>query len=119
MDDSLHYYYIAMECFEAGNLDEAIVNFEKSFIIEPHYKTCERLAICFKITKQIDSYKKYTELAYIYNPKSDKTAVEYSQMLIDFGQINEAKKVLYLILSRNPSYGPARKLINMIDNPQK
>ncbi|OQX25557.1 MAG: hypothetical protein BWK80_14995 [Desulfobacteraceae bacterium IS3] len=50
------------------------------------------------------------EQAYRLNPKNDKIATEYAGLLFMRGDFFSVKKVLEEILSRNPSYGPGRKL---------
>jgi len=50
------------------------------------------------------------EQAYRMNPKNDKIGTEYAGLLFRRGEFFSVKEVLEEILSRNPSYGPGRKL---------
>ena len=50
------------------------------------------------------------EQAYRLNPKNDKIGTEYAGLLFRRGDFFSVKEVLEEILSRNPSYGPGRKL---------
>jgi len=111
MNDSLYYYGMGVDLFEKGSFEEAITLFEKSYAQSPHFKTCERLALCYKRLNKTEEYKKYIRLAYEINPKSDKTAVEYAAVLQNSGQPDKAREILSCVLERNPTYGPATGLL--------
>lgn len=42
--DSLHYYLIGIECLNKGHLDDAIINFNESLMLEEHFKTYQKKA---------------------------------------------------------------------------
>ncbi len=111
MKDSLYYYGLGVEAIEKNNYSEAIDNFLKSLAIRAHFKTYERLYYCYLNLGMISKSKECIEKAYKLNDKNDKVSVEYSQILFKEGLFDEALEILQCVLLRNPSYGPAKKLL--------
>ena len=115
--DSTYLYGLGMECFEKNELQKALGFFQKSIEIEPHFKTYERMFVCFnKLGSRIEA-KECIKRAFQLNDKNDKVTVEYVSILIEENSIDEAVLVLNDLLKRNPTYGPAKKLLDKI-NPQ-
>jgi len=108
--DSYHYYCIGLEQFEKGEFEAALENFFKSSEIEPHFKTYERTAHVLRKLRRFEEADRFLEQAYRLNPKNDKIGTEYAGLLFRRGDFFSVKEVLDEILSRNPSYGPGRKL---------
>ncbi|MDM8523215.1 tetratricopeptide repeat protein [Desulfococcaceae bacterium HSG8] len=114
--DSYHYYRIGLEYFESGELESALESFLRSSESEPHFKTCVRTAHVLRELKRFEEADRFLEQAYRLNPKNDKTGIEYAELMLKRGQTFPAKKILNDIIRRNPTYGPARRLLTELVN---
>jgi tetratricopeptide (TPR) repeat protein len=114
--DSKYYYGLGLECFESGDVEKALEHFRKSLEIKPHFKTYERMYQCYKKMNKTYEAKECIEKAFYMNDKNDKVAIEYIRLLIQEGNIILSKKLLNGVLERNPSYDPAKKLLQTIGN---
>lgn len=114
--DSYHYYCTGLTDFEKGEFECALENFLKSSELDPHFKTYERISHVLRKLNRFEEADYFMEEAYLLNPKNDKTATGYSELLLRRGETGPAKDILNEIICRNPSYGPARRLIAEIAN---
>lgn len=95
---------------EEGEYQAAAVKFNES-LKEPHFKTYERLYRCYIALGEHEIAFSTIKNAYRLNPRNDLTALEYARMLTE-SDIGKAGTVLAGILARNPSYKPAKVMLN-------
>ncbi len=100
----MEYYFKGSEEFDKRNYLLAIEYFELSNKIEEHFKTYERLFQCWKELSNTKQAFACIEKAYILNPKNDKTAYEFAEMVVESGNNELAQDILQSILQRNPTY---------------
>ena len=105
--DSYYYYRIGNDNLEKGQIEKAIENFSKSCELNEHFKTYERLYLCYCKLLETDKAYKSIEYAYNLNNVNDKTAYLYAKSLISKGNIKRGNEILKEILSRNASYKKA------------
>lgn len=112
------YYNLGNESLENSDYKTAVDFFEKFNSISEHYKTYEKLFLCWK---KLDEYSKAYEClkkAYQLNPKSDKLSVMYAKELSERIDFKTAKKILSETLKRNPAYKPVEKLLDTISRKE-
>lgn len=97
---------------ENGDYRAAMRYFKVSSEQDAHFKTYECMHQCHLSLNEPDKAFSCIETAYKLNPRSDKTAVEYSGMLLYYGRKDEAEKILQETICRNPVYKPAEKKLN-------
>ncbi len=114
--DSFYYYSIGLKCFKDEDFDGAIENFNQSLKLDEHFKTYHRIAEIFE--KQGLFKESYTALekAYGLNPRNDKLATSFAGTLQKNGNTKRAKEILNETLKRNPSYGPAKRMLEQFYN---
>ena len=112
--DAYYLYGMGLEQYEQGNYSKAIEYFEQSNAIEEHFKTYERLFECWKKLGKTEKANSCIEIAYRMNPRNDKTAFEYAEMLAGSGDTERALAVLDEISERNPSCKKAREFAEHI-----
>ncbi len=113
--DSYYYYQIGIQYLERGEIEQAIINLEKSISLKNHFKTYQILHECYmKVGKDEQSYH-YIYLAYCENPRNDKVAFLYAKALFQKKDIVASKKIVNEILERNTSYLPAVRLLEEIE----
>ncbi len=108
--DGCYYYSLGSSKREDGETEGAIACFKKSLEKEEHFKTHHRLSLLYEENSLHGKAEYHLEKAYSLNTNNDKVAVEYAAMLIAKNKINDAQKILSVILTRNKSYGPAVRL---------
>ena len=114
-DPSYVLYNQGVFAMEQGDFEKAYGKMVRSAIINPHFKTYERLyAISLKIQKKDEAFS-YIEKAFELNPNSSKTATLYAQELVGRGELIRAKTILVEVLIQNSTYGPAHKLLDSLD----
>lgn len=116
--ESCDYYYIAIESLEKSDYKSAIDFFEKSDSISEHYKTYEKMFLCWK---KLDEHSKAYEClkkSYHLNPTSDKVSVMYAEELSERMDLETARKILSETLKRNPTYKPDEKLLDTISRKE-
>ena len=113
MEESYLYYCKGVCEYEKGNYQEAISFFLKSCSLMPHYKTFERLAFCYLKLNSIHDYERYIKSAYNLNTNNDKVATEYAEIISDVNT-DSARLILSQVLKRNPTYEPAKALLDKI-----
>jgi lipopolysaccharide biosynthesis regulator YciM len=119
IEKSYETYCLGQNAYEKGEFEKALEYFYESLACNEHYKTYEKIYYCLKVlNKQLEA-RKYLELAYNLNKNNDKITVEYSQMLIDEGKKELSKTLLEGLLKRNPSYGPAKRALEVLTNLDK
>ncbi|MEW6173812.1 MAG: tetratricopeptide repeat protein [Bacillota bacterium] len=116
VEDSNYYYGIGLEHLEKGEVEEALVQFQFSLSLMPHFKTYERLYECYKRIGRNQEAFDCLEKAFEMNNRNDKVAVEYIRLLMERGQCSQAVSMLKKVLERNPTYGPAVRLSDSIKN---
>lgn len=76
--------------------------------MEHHFKTYEKLYCCYKNVNQDSLADYYIKRAYEENNNNDKTAYLYAKTLMEKNKKEEAKKLFFNILKRNPTYKKAK-----------
>ena len=114
MVDAYEYYLKGSEEYDKGNYTEAISCFERSNEIEEHFKNYKRLYSCLMHLGNTQKAFACIERAYQLNPRNDKTAFEYAQMLAESGDSISAQQVLAGIIQRNPDYNKAAALADSL-----
>jgi len=109
-------YQLGRECYDNENIEKALEYFFRSLAVEPHFKTYEMIYHCLSKLGKKHEAREYIEKAYNENKNNDKVAVEYSTVIFDDGNIDLSAKLLNEVLQRNPTYGPAKKLLEKIRN---
>ena len=108
-------YLAGNDCLKKSDYISAINFFTTSNSLEPHYKTFEKLFLCYYSINQMEKAFDCISCSYNINNKNDKTALEYAKMLVEYKHdYFLAKEILLDILQRNPSYKPAKKLLSYI-----
>ncbi len=108
-------YLAGNSFFKNQDYTSAIHYFTLSCDAEPHFKTYEKLYLCYRALNNTDMAFNCINKAFDINGKNDKVAFEYAQLLISYkNDLTEANKILENILERNPSYKPAKELLNRI-----
>lgn len=117
MNGGYEHYLEGCVLLDSGDYSEAVVKFSESFEEMPHFKTYERLGECYTALGDLENSFDCVSAAYSLNPRSDKTALRYAELLIRYkNDFSRAREVLAEILARNPSYKPARILLDEIGN---
>ena len=117
MNGGYELYLEGCELLECGKYREAAARFMQSLGEMPHFKTFERLGECYSAMDDSEKAFEYAEAAYSLNPRNDKTAFRYAELLLQYkNDIPKAKNVLTGILARDPSYKAARELLDKINS---
>jgi len=114
-DRDMYYYNLGMKCLEQEDYERSLAYFEQSLSICSHYKTCSRIAQVLKVLGREEEAESYIVRAYEENQKSDKAALVYAELLLKNGQTELTRTILEKLLSRNPTYGPAQRLMKQMD----
>ncbi|MCR4643332.1 MAG: hypothetical protein K5697_15060 [Lachnospiraceae bacterium] len=109
--DAYELYGLGREEYDKGNYSAAIGYFERSNLVDEHYKTYEMLFRCWKILEEREKAKACIERAYELNPYNDKTAFEYAEFHAEAGDKETAKAVLKKLIERNPTYKKAAQYL--------
>jgi tetratricopeptide (TPR) repeat protein len=103
-------YLLGMASFEKKDYQEALGHFHRSLELDSHFKTCQRIAEVLYALGQAAEAETYIEKAFHLNPNNSQAATHYTELLVKRGFNEDAKEILDDILSRNPTYGPAKRL---------
>lgn len=114
--EAIDYYCLGTESLEKSDYISAINFLEISNNISEHYKTYEKLFLCFKKLDECSKAYECLRKSYLLNPKSDKISVMYAKELSERMDFETAKEILSETLKRNPTYKPAEKLLDTITN---
>lgn len=105
--------------FDSFRNIDAIPYLEESLVLDDHFKTRELLGECFEVAGDFDralfEYTKAVEL----NPRSNRTCCLLGSLLFITGKKTEARDIIVEVLSRTPTYGPAKDLLSMMDSRSK
>ena len=74
MDRAYRYYLAACTLLECKNASEALELFQKSLALDKHFKTLEKISLCYQQLGSIDLALEYIESAFNANPRNNKTA---------------------------------------------
>ena len=85
MDRAYSYYLAACTLLECKNVSEALKLFQKSLMLDKHFKTLEKISLCYQKLGSINMALKYIELAFDANPRNNKTAYIFAEQL---GRVN-------------------------------
>ena len=113
--DSIYLYNLGMDCFEKNEPQKAIVFFRKSAELDPHFKTYERMFDCFNKLGLKNEANECIKKAFQLNSKNDKVTVMYASVLAEENNVDNAVLILIDLLKRNPTYGPAKKLLEKVN----
>lgn len=112
-------YPAAREVIATGDLNKAVDLLCQSISIEPHFKSHELLGECYGKLGQTNLALREFEKAVQLNPRSEKSQTLLANCLADAGRTDQAKAVLTDLLSRNPTYGPAKRLLSRLRSQHK
>jgi pentatricopeptide repeat protein len=104
-------YLEGTDAYYNGEYEKALELLLKSAQLYEHFKTYERLYGVLHMLYRDDEAFVYIEKSHRLNPRNNKTTVLYAEALVRQKRIDEAKTVLSQMLSRNATYGPAKKLL--------
>jgi predicted Zn-dependent protease len=112
MEDSYSKYCDAREALDRGDVESAERLLLASLAEDAHFKTHELLGdICSSRGDNEDAFN-HIASAHSMNPRSDSAATRYARALSGLGRSDEARSIVNSVLERNPSYGPARQLLD-------
>ena len=114
MDEALSEYFEGIRLLENNSLREALEHFLYSLELDEHFKTCHQIYKVYDKLGDQESAYTYIIRAYKLNPNNDLVAFELAKKKVEKDLIDEAKFILSGILKRNPTYGPAKKMLNSI-----
>lgn len=111
--NAIEHYYAGRERLDNAFYADALPLFEESLSIQPHFKTYECAYHCYAALNQPEKAFESISAAFALNGKQDKVALHYAKALLNYKQdIAAAREVLIKILDRNPSYKPAKVMLN-------
>ena len=84
-----------------------------SFVSDISFTKSTKLFECWKKLGKTENANDCIEKAYRMNPRNDKTAFEYAEMLAETGDTEQALAVLDEITERNPS---CKKALELAEN---
>ena len=114
--DAYDLYGLGREEYDKGNYSAAIAYFERSNLIDEHFKTYEMLFRCWKRLGEREKAKVCIEKAYALNPYNDKTALEYAEFHAEADDMETARTVLKKLVERNPTYKKAVEYLTGLNN---
>ena len=109
--DSYYYYQLGIASMKNGDIDDAIMNFDKSISLNRHFKTYEKLYESYNLLGDKNRAKDCICKAYKENPNNDRIAYLYANELIDEDE-ETSLKILRDIVIRNKSYKPAIQMLS-------
>lgn len=113
-ETQLELYYHGRTLFSQGNVVEAIVALNKSLLIASHFKTCELLGRCYEAVGDNVNAARHYEMGVAQNRRSNNTAVLLANVLLRLGETARSEELVVQVLSRSPTYGPARVLLQRL-----
>jgi tetratricopeptide (TPR) repeat protein len=115
-DKAFELYHQGAELLDRRDFEAAAEAFKRSLVVSVHFKTVERLGVCYREMGHVDTAMGYFRQAYDLNRRNSKTAVLLAELLLFTGQVAEAEAILSDVLARNVTYEPARKLLKSFQN---
>ncbi len=111
--DAYEYYLLGKISLENGDYLSAINFLNISNEIDAHFKTYERLYLCYLQLNDIENAINAISTSYNLNSHNDKTAFEYAEALINYKKdYVTSKKILEGIIQRNSTYKAAKNLLD-------
>ena len=107
-------YLDGCDALREQNYNAALSLFLKSVAEQAHFKTYEKIYETLQRLGRDEEGLIYIEKAYELQPTNDKTATLYARTLVNSGKFEIAKEILETTLQRNPTYGPAKKLLDLL-----
>lgn len=105
-------YCDAREAFDRGDVESAERLLVESVELGAHFKTHELLGDIFASRNEDhDALNQYASACRL-NPHSDSAATKHARVLTASGRHDDARAIIKSVLARNPSYGPARQLVD-------
>lgn len=115
--NAIENYFAGRERLDNAYYAEAIEFFKASVELEQHFKPYECLSRCYAALNEPEKAFESISAAYRLNAKNDKVALGYAKALANYKKdISAARGILGEILVRNPTYNPAKKLLNDLAN---
>ena len=111
MTDAYTKYCDGRDAIDRGDMESAERLLLESLGISAHFKTHELLGDIAAMRRNGEDAFKHYASAYSLNPNSDSAATRYARALLGSGRINDARSIIDSVLERNPSYGPAKDLL--------
>ncbi|MFC4776214.1 tetratricopeptide repeat protein [Paenibacillus sp. GCM10023252] len=116
--NALYYYTLGVDAFEKKEYVEAIKRFELSQELMKHFKTLEHLYSCYDAIGNRTKAKECIQEAFLLNSNNSRTAVLYASILLEEGDKNKSLQVVNQVLEKNPSYNPAKKILERLLSTQ-
>lgn len=105
-------YCDGRDALDRGDLDSAEQLLLESLAVDAHFKTHEVLGDIFASRGNANEAIKHFASAYNLNARSDSAATRYARALFAVGRTDDARSIIDTVLERNPSFGPARELLD-------
>lgn len=116
MDESgYEVYRLGVAAYERGDHEAALDMFRRSFEIQPHFKSLEKIGECLMRMGSLSEAVADLRRAVSLNPRSSKTAVLLGEALLQGGDAANARLVAMSVLRRKGDYGPALRLLERAD----
>lgn len=103
-------YNLGMAALEKKDYQLALVHFRQSLELNPHFKTCQRIAKILQVVGEELEAESYIEKAFELNSSNSQVATGYAELLLKKGFKQKAITILNEVLNKNPNYGPAKRL---------
>jgi tetratricopeptide (TPR) repeat protein len=114
-EKALELYHRGVELLDRRELEAAVESFKQSLSISVHFKSLERLGVCYRALGVSDLALGCLRQAFELNRASSKTAVLFAEELLAHAQIKEAREILADVLVKNSTYEPARRLLESLE----
>lgn len=111
---TVDHYLEARAQFDSGDYKQARIGFEKSWSMEQHAHTAHWLAQTLERLGLEDQARRWHSRAYEMSPDHGMIAVGHAASLQGAARSAEAVAILQAVLDKNPTYGPARKLLEVL-----
>ena len=113
---AVDFHLAARVHFDAGRFTEASEGFQYAWSQQKHAHTAYWLSQSLISLGQIEEARMWLDTAYEMAPEHSMIATKYAAAMHEQGRDEEAVRVLQETLGRVPTYGPARKLLAMIES---
>jgi tetratricopeptide (TPR) repeat protein len=113
-EKSLSIYNEGICAFKNEDYLNALKLFKESLKIFEHGKTLQRISDTFEKLNDFEGAFTSIQNAYFLSPTNDIIGLKYANYLIKRNETENAKCILNNIIERNPSYLPAKKMLESI-----
>ena len=110
-DAAVSLYNQGRVAYDELRYSDAIPLLRAAILQREHYKAYEILGMSLMAEGNVANALEALERAYELNMRSSKTAVVLATCLLDAGMQSRCQDILRHVLTVNPTYGPARKLL--------